>query len=115
MEEIGLFPLGIVLLPSVCVSFFFFEDRYRELMGVCFVFVWVFGLLYADEGGIREVGTRARVAAILEQFDDGRMNIVVEGVRRFAGDRLTKGRSFLAAGVADVEDEGREAVDETRR
>ena len=115
MEEIGLFPLGIVLLPSERVPLHIFEDRYRELMGECIELDREFGLLYADEGGIREVGTRARVAAILEQFDDGRMNIVVEGVRRFAVDRLTKGRSFLTADVADVEDEESETVDETRR
>src|ERR1700745_256752 len=99
MEEIGLFPLGIVLLPSERVPLHIFEDRYRELIGECIELDREFGLLYADESGIREIGTRARVAGIIEQFDDGRLNIVVEGVRRFAVERLTEGRSFMTAEV----------------
>ena len=115
MEEIGLFPLGIVLLPSERVPLHIFEDRYRELIGECIELDRDFGLLYADESGIREIGTRARVAAILEQFDDGRMNIVVEGLRRFTVERLTEGRAFMTAEVDEVEDEERDIADETRR
>jgi Lon protease-like protein len=116
MEEIGLFPLGIVLLPSERVPLHIFEDRYRELIGECIELDREFGLLYADESGIREIGTRARVAAVIEQFDDGRLNVVVEGGSRFAVDRLTEGRSFMTAEVDEIEDETSvEIADETRR
>jgi Lon protease-like protein len=116
MEEIGLFPLGIVLLPSERVPLHIFEPRYRELIGECIELDREFGLLYADESGIRETGTRARVAAILEQFDDGRINIVVEGLRRFAVERLTDGRPFMTAQVGDVDDrDGEEVGGATRR
>ena len=33
MDEIGLFPLGIVLLPTEQVPLHIFEPRYRELIG----------------------------------------------------------------------------------
>lgn len=115
MEEIGLFPLGIVLLPSERVPLHIFEDRYRELIGECVELDREFGLLYADDTGIREVGTRASVAAVLEQFDDGRMNVVVEGGSRFAVERLTEGRSFMTAEVGAVEDAGGDVDAETRR
>jgi Lon protease-like protein len=105
VEEIGLFPLGIVLLPTEQVPLHIFEPRYRELIGECIEEGREFGLLYADEGGVRELGTRARVAAILERFEDGRLNIVVVGGRRFAVERLTHGRSFMTAEIADVDDE----------
>ncbi len=105
MEEIGLFPLGIVLLPGERVPLHIFEPRYRELVGECIEQGVEFGLLYADEDGIREIGTRARVAAILERFDDGRLNVVVEGGRRFAVERLTQGRSFMTAVVDELDDE----------
>jgi Lon protease-like protein len=107
MEEIGLFPLGIVLLPTERVPLHIFEPRYRELIGECIEDDREFGLLYADEGGIRETGTRARVAAILERFDDGRLNIVVEGGDRFRLVELTEGRSFHTGTIepfADRED-----------
>ena len=109
MEELGLFPLGIVLLPTERVPLHIFEPRYRELIGECIEGEHEFGLVFADEDGVRELGTRARVDEVLEQFDDGRMNIVVEGGERFSVERLTQGRSFMTAVVAPVEDDGVEA------
>jgi Lon protease-like protein len=110
MEEIGLFPLGIVLLPTERVPLHIFEPRYRELVGECMDDDAEFGLLYADEDGVREVGTRARVADVLERFADGRLNIVIEGGERFRVENMTRGRSFMTALVEDVVDEP-EAVD----
>jgi Lon protease-like protein len=91
-----------------------FEPRYRELIGECIELDREFGLVYADEGGVRELGTRARVAAILERFDDGRLNIVVEGGRRFVVERMTRGRTFPTAEVDDVDDDAGEAEAEAR-
>jgi Lon protease-like protein len=104
MEEIGLFPLGIVLLPSEHVPLHIFEPRYRELIAECREHEREFGLIYADGDGVREVGTRARVVDVLEEFEDGRLNIVVEGGARFRVERLTRGRSFLTAVVVPAPD-----------
>lgn len=106
MEEIGLFPLGIVLLPSEVVPLHIFEDRYKELIGECLEQEREFGLVYADEDGVRELGTRARIADVLERFDDGRLNILVAGGERFRVERLTRGRAFLTAEVEPVVDDG---------
>jgi Lon protease-like protein len=114
VDELGLFPLGIVLLPSEQVPLHIFEPRYRELIAECIEEEREFGLLYADENGVREVGTRARVAAVLERFDDGRLNIVVSGGERFVVEKLTQRRSFMTAEVDDVLDEPGEVDDETR-
>ncbi|MES1247771.1 MAG: LON peptidase substrate-binding domain-containing protein, partial [Actinomycetota bacterium] len=78
MAEIGLFPLGIVLLPSERVPLHIFEPRYRELIGECIDEDRAFGLLYADEDGIRDVavqrvGIREHLlvqGAILQRADD---------------------------------------------
>jgi ATP-dependent Lon protease len=112
MEELGLFPLGIVLLPTERVPLHIFEPRYRELIGECVETGSEFGLVFADEEGVRDVGTRARVDEVLEQFDDGRMNVVVEGGERFGVERLTEGRPFLTAVVSGVEDDGQEPSEE---
>src|SRR3954452_22227220 len=109
MEEIGLFPLGLVLLPTEQVPLHIFEPRYRELIGECIELEQEFGLVYADEDGIRETGTRARVTAVLERFDDGRLNIVVAGGSRFVVERMTQGRSFMTAETEDVDDEQTDA------
>src|SRR5665213_309694 len=104
MEELGLFPLGIVLLPSEHVPLHIFEPRYRELIAECLDEQQEFGVIYADGDGVREVGTRARVIDVLEEFADGRLNVVVEGGARFRVERLTRGRSFLTAIVAPAPD-----------
>jgi Lon protease-like protein len=112
MDEIGLFPLGIVLLPTERVPLHIFEPRYRELIGECLEDDGEFGLIYADEEGVREIGTLARVAEVLEHFDDGRLNIVVEGGARFVVERLTRGRSFMTAVVELVDDDPGEVDEE---
>jgi len=111
--EIGLFPLGIVLLPTERVPLHIFEPRYQELVGECIESDDEFGLLYADEDGVREVGTLARVAEVLERFDDGRMNVVVEGSIRFRVEELTRGRSFMTAEIGPVEDDDGDVDPET--
>jgi ATP-dependent Lon protease len=113
VAEIGLFPLGIVLLPTERVPLHIFEPRYQELIGECLETEDPFGLLYADEQGVREVGTLAHVDEVLERFDDGRMNIVVVGSERFRVDGLTRGRSFMTADVSPVEDDSADADAET--
>ena len=106
MSEIGLFPLGIVLLPGEQVPLHIFEPRYRELIGECLETSSTFGLVLADDDGMREIGTQASVIEMLEEFPDGRMNIVVEGGARFRLVELTEGRSFATAEIATLEDDG---------
>ncbi|MCW2977694.1 MAG: hypothetical protein JWM06_2975 [Actinomycetia bacterium] len=97
MEEIGLFPLGIVLLPSEHVPLHIFEPRYMELVAECIEEQQEFGMIYADDDGVREIGTRARVVDVLDELEGDRLNIVIEGGERFRVERLTRGRSFLTA------------------
>lgn len=107
MSELGLFPLGIVLLPTEQIPLHIFEDRYQELIAECLADEREFGLLYADDEGLRDLGTRAAVTEVLERFEDGRLNIVVEGRERFRLLELTTGRSFhtgVVEPVADVPD-----------
>jgi Lon protease-like protein len=79
---LGLFPLGLVLLPGEVVPLHIFEERYKRLIGERLE-EGEFGIVLADEDSVRECGTAARVAQLIEETDDGRMNILVEGVRRF--------------------------------
>ena len=104
MDEIGLFPLGMVLLPTERVPLHIFEERYKELIGECMEQEREFGLVLADDDGIRDVGTRAAVVAVLEEFDDGRLNVVVEGRERFRIVGLTDGRPFRTADVEPLDD-----------
>jgi ATP-dependent Lon protease len=105
MAEIGLFPLGVVLLPTERIPLHIFEDRYKELIGECLETDGEFGLVFADDDGMRGTGTRAAVVEVLERFPDGRVNIVVEGRDRFRIVQETSGRSFDTAEVEDLRDD----------
>jgi Lon protease-like protein len=104
VSEIGLFPLSLVLLPTERVPLHIFEERYQELIGECLDNEQEFGLVYADDDGIRDIGTRAGVVEVLDRFDDGRMNILIEGRERFRLLELTSGRSFQTGAVTPVAD-----------
>jgi Lon protease-like protein len=108
MDEIGLFPLDLVLLPGEQRPLHIFEERYKELIGECLDEGVEFGLVLADEEGVRPVGTRAAVVEVLQQFDDGRMDVVIEGRQRFKVVELTEGRPFATAEVDEVDDEADE-------
>jgi len=118
MPELGLFPLPIVLLPTERVPLHIFEPRYRELIDECLETGGEFGLIFAtEEGAVHEIGTRATVEEVLDQLDDGRLDIVVEGQERFRLLELTSGRSFttgIVEAVVDDEDEPLDPVDVTR-
>ncbi len=103
--EIGLFPLGLVLLPTEQVPLHIFEPRYRELIAECLEAEEPFGLVYADDDGLRRIGTLATVVEVTDRFEDGRMNIVVEGGERFRLVDLTDGRSFHTGKVETLADD----------
>jgi Lon protease-like protein len=113
VSELGLFPLGLVLLPTERVPLHIFEPRYRELIGECLVEEREFGLVFGDREGLRAVGTRAAVIEVVDEFPDGRLNIVIEGRERFRLVELTEGRAFATGEVEPLPDE--DAVSERQQ
>lgn len=79
---LGLFPLGLVVLPDEVAPLHIFEERYKKLIGERLE-GGEFGIVLADQDGVRECGTAVTVARVIEEFDDGRLNILVKGGRRF--------------------------------
>jgi Lon protease-like protein len=114
VDEIGLFPLPLVLVPGEQAPLHIFEPRYKELIAECLSEGADFGLVLTDDDGMRDIGTRASVVEVLERFPDGRLNIVVEGGERFRLLELTEGRSFATGEVDSLEDEGDEPTEDER-
>jgi Lon protease-like protein len=104
-REIGLFPLASVLVPGELMPLHIFEERYKSLVADCREDDGEFALLYSDADGAREVGTTARVVEVLETFDDGRMNIVIQGGEVVRVVELTRGRAYLTGTVEQAEDD----------
>ena len=112
-ERFPLFPLGLVLLPGEVVPLHIFEERYRTMIGECLEHGGEFGIVWSGDDGIRDVGCAAEVAQLIETTEDGRMNILVKGTRRFTLERRIEDMPYPAGDVAWVEDtdevEGEEA------
>ncbi len=88
-EELPLFPLHTVLFPYAQLQLHVFEDRYREMVRSCVEFDRPFGIVLIREGSEMGgqaapymVGTAVRILKVIP-YDDGRMDIHVEGERRF--------------------------------
>jgi Lon protease-like protein len=105
-ERFPLFPLGLVLLPAETVPLHIFEPRYRTLIGECLERDTEFGIVLSDEDGQRSVGCGARVARVLERFEDGRLHILVRGTHPFRLLRTVEDLPYPAGDVELLEDEG---------
>ncbi|MGH7664559.1 MAG: LON peptidase substrate-binding domain-containing protein [Gemmatimonadaceae bacterium] len=88
-----LFPLPLVLFPSVPLPLHVFEPRYRRMLSDCLEGDRVFGVLFRplelDERELAPgcVGCEASVVNS-EELPDGRSNIIVTGGSRFALSRF---------------------------
>jgi Lon protease-like protein len=83
IRDFPLFPLGIVALPHEQVPLHIFEPRYRTMIAECLEQGTEFGIVWLDDEQLREIGCACRVEEVLEQMDDGRMNILVRGTQPF--------------------------------
>ncbi|GIV54371.1 MAG: hypothetical protein KatS3mg039_0889 [Candidatus Kapaibacterium sp.] len=83
VEQIGLFPLGVVLFPGTYLPLHIYEPRYRQLIGECLSSRLPFGINLLDEGDLHLIGCTAEVEGIVRRYDDGRLDIVVVGRRRY--------------------------------
>jgi Lon protease-like protein len=111
IERFPLFPLGLVLLPGEVVPLHIFEERYKLMIGECLDEEREFGIIWLADDALKEMGCAARITRVLERFDDGRLNILVEGTTPF---RLERRIGELAYPAGDIElvDEEPDADDE---
>ena len=104
-ESFPLFPLGLVLLPSELVPLHIFEERYKLMIGECLERESEFGIIWLSDEGLKDVGCSARIDRVLERFDDGRLNILVEGAQPFRLTRRIEDLPYPAGNVEPLEDE----------
>ena len=100
-----LFPLDVVLLPGAPIPLHVFEPRYREMIGECLARKAAFGIVRAKEESIAEIGCTAEILHVTKRYEDGRLDILCEGRRRFEVTALNEERAFLQAEVTYFDDE----------
>ncbi len=103
-RDLPIFELPAVLLPGELMPLQIFEDRYKRMIGDCLEREEPFGIVFRDDdGGARRVGCTARIAEVIERFDDGRLNIVVTGEDPFQVEDRFEEADYPAGTVSPVE------------
>lgn len=105
-QLLPIFPLDSVLLPGVTLSLHIFEPRYKEMIEECLTGKKSFGVVRAKpDEGIAEIGCTAEILELTKRYEDGRMDIVTIGRRRFEIIEVNHDRNFIQADVLFVDDE----------
>ena len=110
ITEIPLFPLNLVLFPGMPLPLHIFEERYKAMIGDCMRYNTPFGVSLIRSGqevgaaaDPHPIGTTTRVlrSQILEQ---GRLNIMTKGERRYEIIEVTQQEPHVAALVRLMEE-----------
>lgn len=117
MEEtlLPLFPLEIVLFPEEPLPLHIFEDRYKTMIGECLQAKaegkgqQEFGIVLLEGQAVSSVGCTARIINLTRQYEDGRMDILTVGKRRFEVLLTNEERPYLQGTVDYFEDDGPDA------
>jgi Lon protease-like protein len=105
IDRFPLFPLGIVLLPEEVLPLHIFEDRYKTMIGQCLEEERDFGIVWLSDDGLKEIGCTAGIAQILEEMEDGRMNILVRGASPFRLMRRIEDLPYPAGEIELLDDD----------
>lgn len=114
MPLLPIFPLDLVLLPGTPLPLHIFEPRYKEMIGECLENDAPFGVVRVMSEGIAEIGCTAEIITVTKQYPDGRLDIIVEGRKRFEVLEVNEERSFLRAEILLVPDEAALTEEEDR-
>ncbi len=83
VRDFPLFPLGLVALPSELIPLHIFEDRYKTMIERCRDEPSEFGIVWLADDGLRPIGCACEIAEVLDELEDGRINLVARGTRPF--------------------------------
>jgi ATP-dependent Lon protease len=79
-----MFPLNMILLPGESSKLYIFEQRYRQMVDDCMKNNASFGVPYLEKGQLKEFGSEMKILRILKTYDNGSMDILVQGVSLFS-------------------------------
>jgi len=101
---IPLFPLGVVLIPDSPLPLHIFEERYKLMINKCMDEKIVFGIVYFNGNEVSNTGCTARILKVVKRYDDGRMDILTRGDKRFIIHELFDEKTYLQASIEYFDD-----------
>jgi Lon protease-like protein len=114
MEEnlLPLFPLEVVLLPEELLPLHIFEERYKTMIGECLRAKATgegqkqFGVVQLKGEALSPVGCTADIISVTRQYEDGQMDILTVGRRRFEILLTNSESPYLRGSIDYFDDEG---------
>ncbi len=106
MIDLPLFPLNTVLFPGMPLPLHIFESRYKQMINYCLTEKTAFGVSLIHRGSEafgplaepHKIGCTARIIEV-QPLDDGRMNIITVGERRFRIHSLNYDMPYLVGKI----------------
>jgi len=80
---VPIFPLAIVVYPGETINLHIFEPRYRQLISECHTAAKPFGIPAVIKNHVAELGTLVEVSEIVQEYEDGKMDIRIKGLKVF--------------------------------
>jgi Lon protease-like protein len=80
---IPIFPLSIVIYPLERLHLHIFEPRYKQLIKECKEAQKPFGIPTVLNNRLQDMGTLVQVAEIVQEYENGEMDINTEGIKVF--------------------------------
>lgn len=102
--DLPLFPLNLVLYPGQRLPLHIFEPRYQEMVRDCLEHDNPFGVILYEEEKMADMGCTAVIKEVVEEYDDGRMDILVEGDERFRVSDIRQEKAYITVDAETVED-----------
>jgi Lon protease-like protein len=105
MDKIGLFPLNMVLFPESVISLHIFEERYKRLINDAIKSNIPFGINLSTPK-LHDIGCTAEVTKMIRRYEDGKMDVMITGLKRFRLLHFKEGESmYYIAEVSYFDDE----------
>ncbi len=107
---IPLFPLSIVVFPEQAVPLHIFEERYKEMIAACRGAeiggeTSPFGISLQGGETVHQVGCTVLLHQVLREYEDGRLDIIGIGSRRYRCLEVFEDKPYFTAAVEYFEDE----------
>lgn len=105
LTVLPLFPLPVVLFPGAALPLHIFEERYKLMIGKVLEEESPFGVVFWDgeSSGVAETGCTAQIDQV-KKLDDGRMNLVTTGLKRFRIVDVLEEQPYIVASVQYLSD-----------
>lgn len=111
MNKLGLFPLGAVLFPGSELPIHVFEPRYRKLIVQSVQDSTPFGINQISTDKFYEIGCSVQVAKVLHTYEDGKIDLIVRGLKRYIVRDIIESDNSFWVGVVDYLEDIPELVD----